>query len=198
MKKMRDFAICTVGWSTFFLIFITTVIKVEFYSRLHNCHLSIEDPFSYGIISDFCLDLSEFCKLKKKMIFFLEAREMASYSFFGSFVEVFCFFGFLFSEKESLSGQLSHFPLLRSWTQCLDKHLVKPCVLWGLFRIALPRRHTSPKTEGLRPDSPLAEWMTPRHRGTSRAPRREGLRTVFRMCVCGRKETKQSSYLASL
>lgn len=98
-----------------FLDFITTVIKVEFYSRLHNCHLPTEDPFSYGIISDFCLDLSEFCKLKKKkIIFFLEAREMASYSLFGSFVEVFCFFVFLFSEKESLSGQLSHFRLLRS------------------------------------------------------------------------------------
>lgn len=91
-----------------FLDFITTVIKVEFYPCLYNCHLPIElffhipHPFSYGIVSAFCLDLSEFCKLKKKKIFFLEAREMVSYSFFGSFVEVFCFFVFLFSEKENL------------------------------------------------------------------------------------------------
>lgn len=89
------------------LDFIITVIKVEFYSCLYNCHLPIElffhipHPFFYGIVSAFCLDLSEFCKLKKK-IFFLEAREMVSYSFFGSFVEVFCFFVFLFSEKENL------------------------------------------------------------------------------------------------
>lgn len=55
-----------------FLDFITTVIKVEFYSCLHNCHLPIElffhipHPFSYGIVNAFCLDLSEFCKLKKR------------------------------------------------------------------------------------------------------------------------------------
>lgn len=46
------------------------------------------------------------------------------------------------------------------------------------------------KTEGLRPNSPLGRVGDPTAQRNKQAPWREGLRIVFRMCICGRKKTK--------
>lgn len=96
-----------------FLDFINTMIKVEFYSYLHNCHLPIElfihilHPWPYGIVSAFCLDLSKFCEWEKK--FFLEQWLLVH--FLGLWSSFF-FFLLVLRKSKFLKTELSQFSLL--------------------------------------------------------------------------------------
>lgn len=166
------------------------MIKVEFYSYLHNCHLPIElfihilHPWPMGSLVLFVL-IYQSSVNEKKILF----RAMASCSFSGSLVKFF-FFSSCSQEKQIFKDRAFTVLIVDAIKQniALDKCLVNLFVLEGLFRVALPWGHTSPKTKGLRPDSPLAEWLTTRHRGT----RGWGL---FSECVSLWKDTKWNSYL---
>lgn len=186
-----------------FLDFITTVIKVEFYLCLHNCHLPIElffhilHPFSYGI-SAFCLDLSKFCELKRDAFLFRSERDDFLFVFW-IFCGVFLFlFLFLCSQKKKACKDSLYSSCCWGTEQSVWTSAQWICLCFeDRFELS-SLKDTHLEDWGVKAQFPLGRVGDPKAQRNKQAPRREGLRIVFRMCICGRKETKWNSHLASL